>query len=90
MIYGELTRSVRAATNQIMQAKQHESTRSGRRAVRAGILLAGAVLTLSGCISVSAPDKPIEINLNFNVKLDTTYKLAPDTANTIEKNPEIF
>jgi YnbE-like lipoprotein len=73
-----------------MQVKQQELGWSGRRAVCAGLLLAGAVLALSGCISVSAPDKPIVIELNFNVKLETTYKLAPDVANTIEKNAEIF
>jgi hypothetical protein len=90
MICHELTRSVRAATYAVMGIEQNDRPRSGRRAVRAGIMLAGALLTLSGCISVTAPDKPIVIDLNFNVKLETTYKLAPDAANTIEKNPEIF
>ncbi len=90
MICHELTKSDQAATYATMRNEQHDQQRSGRRAVCAGIVLAGATLTLTGCISVSAPDKPIVIELNFNVKLETTYKLAPDAANTIEKNPEIF
>ena len=28
------------------------------------------VLPLGGCISVKTPDKPIEINLNVNIKQD--------------------
>ena len=45
---------------------------------------------LSGCISVSAPDKPIVIELNINIKQEVIYRLSADAANTIEKNPEIF
>ena len=28
----------------------------------------GAAMVLAGCVSINAPDKPIEINLNINVK----------------------
>ena len=38
---------------------------------------------LSGCISVKAPDKPIEINLNVNIKQEVVVRLqrdAPDLA----------
>jgi YnbE-like lipoprotein len=89
MIISELTKSHWAARYQSMWVQQHNSRWFGRRAVCAGLLLAGG-LTLTGCISVSAPDKPIVIELNFNVKQEVSYKLAPDVANTIEKNSEIF
>ncbi|ODU71441.1 MAG: YnbE family lipoprotein [Novosphingobium sp. SCN 66-18] len=45
---------------------------------------------LSGCISVKAPDKPIVIELNINIKQEVVYKLAADAGSTIQKNPEIF
>jgi hypothetical protein len=43
-----------------------------------------------GCISVSAPDKPIVIELNINVKQEVIYRLAPGAQNTIEENSSIF
>lgn len=51
-------------------------------------LVAGAMLT--GCISVKAPDKPIVIELNINIKQEVIYRLAGDAAKTIDKNAEIF
>ncbi|MFM5917158.1 MAG: YnbE family lipoprotein [Novosphingobium sp.] len=53
------------------------------------MLVAGA-LALGGCVSVTAPDKPIVIELNINIKQDVVYKLAPDAAKTIEDNPGAF
>jgi hypothetical protein len=43
-----------------------------------------------GCISVKAPDKPIVIELNINIKQEVVYRLAPDVEKNIEANPEIF
>lgn len=59
------------------------------RAKQAAVLLGGA-LALSACVSVSAPDKPIVIELNINIKQEVIYRLAQDAGNTIESNPEIF
>lgn len=59
------------------------------RANGAAVLL-GGVLALSACVSVSAPDKPIVIELNINIKQEVIYRLAQDAGNTIESNPEIF
>ncbi len=55
----------------------------------AGLAL-GAVASLEGCVNVSAPDKPIVIELNINIRQEVIYRLAADAANTIEENPEIF
>ena len=52
-------------------------------------LLAGGVM-LAGCISVKAPDKPIEINLNINVKQEVVVSLKQDAADLITNNPELF
>ncbi len=51
--------------------------------------VAGAVL-LVGCVSVKAPDKPIEINLNINVKQEVVVSLKKDAEDFITNNPELF
>ena len=47
-------------------------------------------MTLGGCISVKAPDKPIVIELNINIRQEVVYRLAEDAKNTIKDNPGIF
>lgn len=58
-------------------------TRAGMAAVLAG----GAV---SGCINIAAPDEPIVIELNINIRQEVIYRLAADAANTIDENEDIF
>lgn len=53
-------------------------------------MVVAASLALSACISVNAPDKPIVIELNINIKQEVIYRLAADAQNTIEENAEIF
>ena len=48
------------------------------------------MVAVSGCVSVNAPDKPIVIELNINIKQEVVYRLAADAARTIEENPDIF
>ena len=52
-------------------------------------LLASA-LTLGGCITVKAPEKPIEINLNVKVQQEVVVRLQKDAQDLIENNPELF
>lgn len=49
-----------------------------------------AVAMLQGCINVSAPDKPIVIELNINIQQEVVYRLAADAGDTIEENADIF
>ena len=49
-----------------------------------------SAMALSGCISVKAPDKPIVIELNINIRQEVVYRLAEDAKNTIKDNPGIF
>ena len=44
----------------------------------------------TGCVSVTAPDKPIVIELNINIKQEVVYRLAADAGNTIQENAGIF
>ncbi|MCK0128111.1 YnbE family lipoprotein [Erythrobacter sp. F6033] len=57
--------------------------------VKAG-LGAVSVLALSGCINVAAPEEPIVIELNINIRQEVIYRLAEDAANTIDENADIF
>lgn len=54
----------------------------------AALIAAGAML--AGCIQVAAPDKPIEINLNINVKQEVVVSLKKDAEDFIANNPELF
>jgi len=45
---------------------------------------------LGGCITVNAPDKPIVIELNINIKQEVVYRLAADAGKTIEDHKDIF
>jgi hypothetical protein len=91
----QLTNRARAATSPVMQG-----IGSGKRwlwrqagwsgAVAKGMLLFGGMMTTAGCVSVNAPDKPIVIELNINIKQEVVYRLAADAGNTIKDNPDIF
>ena len=45
---------------------------------------------LGACIQLRAPDKPIEINLNVNIKQEVVVRLEKDVADLIKKNPAVF
>ncbi|WP_165324908.1 YnbE family lipoprotein [Rhizorhabdus phycosphaerae] len=57
--------------------------------VTAAVILPFGLL-LAGCIQVAAPDKPIEINLNVNVKQEVVVRLQKDAEDFIANNPELF
>jgi hypothetical protein len=88
----ELTVPAQPLSSGAMAGGQSEKPR------RSALLKKGAVLGaltlimqgLAGCISVNAPDKPIVIELNINIKQEVVYKLAPDAGKTIDNHPEIF
>jgi YnbE-like lipoprotein len=92
MMHHELTAPERAATSSrrsVGSGAQMGRQMTGRhRAMMAGaaILSAG----LGGCINIAAPEKPIVIELNINIRQEVIYRLAEDAANTIEENPDIF
>ncbi len=54
------------------------------------IAIIGLTAALPGCINVSAPDKPIEINLNINVTQEVVYRLDGEAKSLIQQNPGIF
>jgi len=54
------------------------------------IMALGASAATAGCVNVSAPDKPIEINLNINVTQEVVYRLDGEAKALIQQNPDIF
>ena len=52
-------------------------------------VLIGATV-LSGGVQIETPDKPIEINLNINIRQEVVYRLDGDAKKLIEQNSEIF
>ena len=63
-----------------------ERSRDAWRPIAATLLAAA----LAGCVTVEAPDKPIVIELNVNIRQEVIYRLAADAQNTVEENADIF
>jgi hypothetical protein len=67
----------------------HKSRMMGiRRAIAGAMVVLGSAM--AGCISVKAPNEPIVIELNINIKQEVIYRLADDVRSNIDENPEIF
>jgi len=86
----ELTDRLCLATSLPMQDATKQRRFRSRKAAQAAAMLVGGSVMLGGCISVNAPDKPIVIELNINIKQEVIYRLAKDAGNTIDQNPGIF
>jgi YnbE-like lipoprotein len=54
------------------------------------LLLPFAGLTLPACVQVTAPDKPIVINLNISIRQEVLLRLDEASKKVIEENPEIY
>jgi hypothetical protein len=54
------------------------------------ILMSVIVALAAGCVQVSAPDKPIEINLNVNINQEVVVKIQREAQDLVQKNPGIF
>ncbi len=57
---------------------------------KTGLVALGLSVATGGCINVTAPDKPIEINLNINVTQEVVYRLDGEAKSLIQQNPGIF
>ncbi|MFM5948216.1 MAG: YnbE family lipoprotein [Novosphingobium sp.] len=90
MISLELTNRARLAMLAVMQGNQTGKRWSGRRRATALAMLMGGTVALGGCVSVKAPDKPIVIELNINIKQEVVYRLAADAEKTIDENSGAF
>ena len=71
-------------------SQAHKSRMTGRRRATARVVAVLSSALAGGCISVDAPNEPIVIELNINIKQEVIYRLADDVRQNIEENPEIF
>jgi hypothetical protein len=91
----QLTNRALAAKSSAMQGnvtgkRRPQQQGTGFAALMKGVMLIGSTVAIAGCISVNAPDKPIVIELNINIKQEVVYRLAADAGNTIKENADIF
>lgn len=49
-----------------------------------------AAAPLCGCVTVKPPDKPIEINLNVDIRQEVLVRLQQDAQQLIQQHPEAF
>jgi hypothetical protein len=62
-----------------------------RTIIRPGLLAAAALSTpLGGCITLKAPEKPIDINLNVTIRQEVLVRLQRDVEQLINQNPQAF
>jgi hypothetical protein len=62
-----------------------------RLLIRPGLLAAAALSApVGGCISLKAPDKPIDINLNVKISQEVVVHLQRDVEQLINQNPQAF
>jgi hypothetical protein len=79
-----------------MAQNRHQLTNRTDHAIRGKlgkvILLCTPLMAsvLAGCVQVTAPDKPIVINLNIAIRQEILYKLSAASEKVIEENPGVF
>jgi len=73
-----------------MQRTNRQGRDQGQWVARSAAMLVAGAMAASGCVSVNAPDKPIVIELNINIKQEVVYRLAGDASQTIDNNKDIF
>lgn len=54
------------------------------------IAMVGLAAGLGGCVNVTAPEKPIVINLNISITQEVVYRLDGQAKSLIQQNPGIF
>ena len=66
------------------------ASRKGMRGTRRWLLALAASAALPGCVQVSAPERPIEINLNITIRQEVVVRLQRDAQELIQNNPGVF
>ena len=58
--------------------------------LRGALAALAALPPLAGCVQVTAPERPIEINLNINIRQEVVVRLQEDVRELIQQNPGVF
>lgn len=67
-----------------------DELRTGVRIARSTLKIVGLSIALTGCVTLTAPEKPIEINLTINIRQEVLVKLEREVQDMISKNPGVF
>jgi hypothetical protein len=86
---GPMLRKDRSHADEGVQPMSRTARRKLALAPIAIGLVAPAVLA-AGCVQLQAPDKPIEINLNVNIKQEVVVTLRGEAQELIKKNQGVF
>jgi len=70
----------------MMRIKKEVQDPRWRQVAALGLMMAG----LGGCVQIATPDKPIEINLNINIRQEVVFRLDGKAKELVEQNSEIF
>jgi hypothetical protein len=70
--------------------RPYGAIRRNMRCLTTASLMLGILTGLSACVQVTAPDKPIVINLNINIKQEVVYRLDGDAKDLINQEADIF
>ena len=70
--------------------RTYGAIRHKMRSLTTSAVILGALTGLSACVQVTAPDKPIVINLNINIKQEVVYRLDGDAKDLINQEADIF
>ena len=66
--------------------KKDDQNRRRQCCIALGMMMVG----LCGCVQIDTPDKPIEINLNINIRQEVVFRLDGKAKELVEQNSEIF
>ena len=75
---------------EIVPKEVRHASRDAMRCLGRVSILLGAPVLLGGCVEVTAPERPIEINLNINIRQEVVVSLREDVRELIERNPGVF
>lgn len=74
----------------LMKAMKSATLLPISKAVAIGAVVLAGGCVQGGCVQVSAPDKPIVINLNISITQEVVYRLDGEAKTLIQQNPGIF
>jgi hypothetical protein len=70
--------------------KGRDASRKRMERIGKACAAAAALFPLGGCVEVTAPERPIEINLNINIRQEVVVRLQEDVRELIQQNPGVF
>ena len=74
----------------LLTQEDRNASRTAMRVLGKSLLIGLAPAVLAGCVQVSAPNEPIEINLNINIRQEVVVRLQEDVRELIQQNPGVF